>query len=266
MKRIIIIGIALLLGKVYAQDRLFTYTYQSPVLNKGQQEIEIWSTLSTGRENFYRSIGHRLEFEVGLGKKVQTAFYLNYTYATGIETSGDLQSVKSQTGFGFSNEWKISLTDPVANQLGSGLYFEYGIGPEEIEFEGKLILDKQIGRSLHALNIVGEYEIEKEFEAENGAIHAENEAEPSLEFDYGYSYRAAKNISLGFEAVNQTWFSVGGQPESSLLWIGPCFSYHTDGFWINATLLPQIANLRGNGLELTDHEKLQVRLLFSFAL
>jgi hypothetical protein len=30
---------------IYGQDRLFTYTYQSTVLNKGQKEIEIWNTL-----------------------------------------------------------------------------------------------------------------------------------------------------------------------------------------------------------------------------
>ena len=29
---------------IQAQDRLFTYTYQSSVLNKGQRELESWNT------------------------------------------------------------------------------------------------------------------------------------------------------------------------------------------------------------------------------
>ncbi len=65
-----------------AQDRLFTYTYQSTVLNKGQKELEIWNTLRTGRSDFYSRLDNRSEFEVGLGKNFQTAFYLNLTTKT----------------------------------------------------------------------------------------------------------------------------------------------------------------------------------------
>ncbi len=82
------------LGRVFAQDRVFTYTYQSPVLNKGQKEIEVWTTLRGGRNDYFRGIDHRLEFEIGLGKRLQTAFYLNYGYSRGIETQNEIQSDK----------------------------------------------------------------------------------------------------------------------------------------------------------------------------
>ena len=254
------------LGKAFAQDRLFNYTYQSVVLNKGQKEIEVWTTLRGGRNDYFRGIDHRLEFEIGLGKRLQTAFYLNYGYSKGIETLNDVQSVSINNSYSFSNEWKLKLTDPVANALGSALYFEYELGPDETELEGKVILDKQVGRSLHAVNLVGEYEFEKEFEQENEGLEAETEREIYFELDYACSFRIKDGLALGLEVMNQNQFSPASELESSVLSLGPCFSYYTSDFWLNLTLMPQVANLKGGGLELDEHEKLQIRLAFSFAL
>ncbi len=140
------------------------------------------------------------------------------------------------------------------------------LGPDETELEGKIILDKQVGRTLHAFNIVGEYEFEKEFESENGSLEVETEREAYFELDYAFSFRIKDGFALGLEARNQNQFSPSNELESSVLSLGPGFSYYTDGFWLNFTLMPQLANLKGGGLELTEHEKLQIRLVFSFAL
>jgi len=266
MRRILLIALIITLGRVYAQDRLFTYTYQSLVLNKGQKEIEVWTTLRSGREDYFRGIDHRLEFEIGLGKRLQTAFYLNYGYSKGIETLNETQTANTHNSYSFSNEWKFKITDPVANALGSALYFEYGIGPDESELEGKIILDKQVGRTLHAFNIVGEYEFEKEFVQENEIMETETEREAYFELDYAFSFRIKEGLALGLEARNQNQFSTSSELESSVLSLGPCLSYFTDSFWLNFTLMPQITNLKGGGQELTEHEKLQIRLAFSFSL
>ncbi len=266
MKYLFWIAILFNVGQLYGQDRLFNYTYQSTVLNKGQKEIEVWTTLKTRRKDFFRGLDHRLEFEIGLDKKLQTAFYLNYGYSKGILVSDSIQTADNSVAYGFSNEWKLKLSDPVANAIGSGLYFEFGISPTETEFEGKIILDKQIGRTLHALNIVGEYEFEKEFEPESDHLEVETEKEASFELVYAFSYEIKKGISIGLEARNQNQFSTSSKLESSVLSLGPCFSYYTEGFWLNFTLMPQLSNFKGGGLELTEHEKLQARLLFSFPL
>jgi hypothetical protein len=266
MRRLLLIIMMIGFGRAFAQDRVFTYTYQSLVLNKGQKEIEVWSTLRGGRNEYYRGIDHRLEFEIGLGKRLQTAFYLNYGYSKGIEKINGIQSENSSNSYSFSNEWKFKLTDPVANALGSALYFEYGIGPDETELEGKIILDKQVGRTLHAFNIVGEYELEKEFDSENGVMEIGTEREAYFELDYAFSFRIKDGFALGLEVRNQNQLSASSELESSVLSLGPGLSYYTNGFWLNFSLMPQIANLKGGGLELTKHEKVQTRLAFSFAL
>lgn len=265
MKKILFILILFSTLTINAQDRLFTYTYQSNVINKGQKEIEIWTTMSNARSNYYRGFNHRLEFEVGLGSKLQTAFYLNYGYSKGIENNNDIESVINKTSFSFANEWKLKLTDPVMNPIGSAIYFEYILGTDEIELESKLIFDKQIGKTIHALNIVGEYEFKNKFETVGNLINTEKESEVKVLFNYGFAYTLNKNLALGFELQNknkyenETW-------KYSVLTAGPSFSYSISGFWINLTFMPQITNFKTGDLELIKNEKFQTRLIFSYVL
>lgn len=263
MKKILLFSVLLLSLSTQAQDRLFTYTYQSNVLNKGQKELEVWSILSDGRDNFYRAFDHSLEFEVELGGRLQTSFYLNYGYSKGIETVNNIQTLVSGNTYSFSNEWKLKLTDPVINPVGSALYFEYKLGTDETELEGKLILDKQIGKSTHALNLVGEYEIGKQFVPNGNAIDVKNVNEYKLEFNYGYGYKLNKNWALGVELMNQNAIS-GGNWEYSVLSAGPTLSYTIEGFGVNLSCLPQITNLKTGNLEFHDNQKLQTRLIFTY--
>ena len=135
-----------------AQDRLFTYTYQSTVLNKGQRELESWNTIRTGREDFYVRYDNRTEYEIGLGSNLQTAFYLNFSSKTSTMMDDSIKSLSTENEFGFSNEWKLKLLDPVAHPVGLALYAEVGIASNEFDLEGKLILDKKIGNLTIAFN------------------------------------------------------------------------------------------------------------------
>jgi hypothetical protein len=263
MKKIFYLIIFTSFTAVQAQDRLFTYTYQSNVLGKGQKELEVWSTLRSGRDNFFRAFDHSLEFEVGLGKNLQTSFYLNSGYSTGIETANGIQSISNETSYSFSNEWKLKLSDPVSQPIGSAIYFEYKLGTIETELEGKLILDKQIGKSVHALNLVGEYEIENKFSQNGNLVDVKNEGEWKLEANYGYSYKLNKNLAFGAEVMNQNVISEGNW-EYSVVSAGPTLSYNTQGFWVNLSCLPQLTDLNTGKLEFHDNQKIQTRLIFSY--
>ena len=246
-----------------AQDRLFTYTYQSGVLNKGQKEIEVWSTFANGRENFYKATEHRMEFEVGLGGKLQTSFYLNYGYSKYVEDDNGIQSLKSDAAYSFSNEWKLKISDPVANRLGSAIYFEYTLAPDETGLEGKLILDKQTGHFTNAFNLVGEFVSVKTFTANGPNLDTGRAAELNVELNYGLSYSLTDNLNIGVEIFNQNQIE-NSSWENSVLLAGPCISYTSKGFWINLTCMPQITNLKGNGPDLIEHERVQTRLVFSY--
>lgn len=262
-KLIALLTIACIYLNVKAQDRVFTYTYQSNVLNKGQKEIEVWTTLKNGRTDYYRSLKHKLEFEVGLGKKLQTAFYLNYQYSTGIKNEDSTQILSEKTAFSFSNEWKYKISDPVANTFGSSVYFEYTLSSAEVGLECKIIFDKQIGKFITALNIVGEYTVSKDFVTKDSKIEVKNTSETINEIVYGLSYKLKEHLFVGFEAFNQNILEKS-KIEALILSIGPSFSYSTNGFWINFSFLPQVTNFVNNKLDLNENERYQARLLFSY--
>lgn len=264
MKKIILILLLIDFLKLNAQDRVFTYTYQSNVLSAGQHDLEVWTTLSNGKDNYYLGLDHRIEFEVGLGGKLQTSVYLNYGYSKGIVNDNGIEVLSDQTEFSFSNEWKLKLSDPVASRVGSALYFEYLISPDETELEGKIILDKQFGNIVNALNIVSEYDIERNFVQNGNIVNKENTNELNLELDYGLSYHISDKFSGGFELTDENHIEKSIY-EYSVLSGGPCFTFVGSGFLINLTCLPQITNLKGGSLELEDHSKLQTRLILSYA-
>lgn len=262
-KILLLLALTCAVAGAKAQDRVFTYTYQSGVLNKGIKEIEVWSTLSGGRNNFYRGLDHSMEFEVGLGRKLQTSFYLNYGSSSAVVDENGIQVLSNSTSYSFSNEWKLKLSDPVADRIGSALYFEYALAPTSTAFEGKMIIDKQIGKFTNAFNLVGEYAIEHAFTPDGNILRSSNEGEFTLELNYGLSYQIKDHLNLGLEAMSQNRIS-GKVWENSVLLMGPALSYSINGFWVNLTCMPQITNLKNGSLELNDHERLQTRLIFSY--
>ena len=265
MKKYLFLGLFVSSMFVQAQDRLFTYTYQSGVLNQSQKEIEVWTTLKNGRTNFYRGIDHRMEFEIGLGSKLQTSLYLNYGYSSAVENENGIQNIVSNSEYSVSNEWKLKLSDPMANRIGSAIYLEGEVSSLESSLEGKLILDKQMGKFVSALNLVGEYVNGHEFVVDGALLHSQYVGELNLEWNYGLSYKIHEHVNLGLEIFNQNQI-VDSKWSNSVLQLGPCVSYSINGFWVNLSIMPQVADLKGTGLELKEHERLQTRLAFSYAL
>ena len=246
-----------------AQDRLFTYTYQSTVLNKGQRELEVWNTLRTGRADFYSRLDNRTEFEIGLGGRFQTAFYLNLTSKTQATEESGIKSISTENEISFSNEIKFKLLDPVANPFGMALYGEYGIGSNEYELEGKLILDKKFNNLTVAANAVYEIEFAPAYDASNKPDwEKENKLEYYLSFAYGLNPKFHITLENAFKNVY-----VEKKLEHSALFSGLGFSYMNDNFWVNFTVMPQLKSFKGetdNNLNLNEYEKVQLRLIFSY--
>jgi hypothetical protein len=247
-----------------AQDRLFTYTYQSGVLNKGQREIEIWNTLRAGRNDYFARLDNRAEYEVGLGKNLQTAFYLNLTSITETNDIYGIKSLSTEHEISFSNEWKYKLLDPVANPVGLALYGEYGIGTSEYELEGKVIIDKKLDKFTLAAN--GVYELELVPEYKSATLEWESEHKAEIYASAAYELKTGLNMTV--ESAFRNVF-VEGELLHSALYAGVGVSYVKDNFLLNFTFLPQVASFRGqtnNTLNLNEFEKVQCRLLFSYAL
>jgi hypothetical protein len=257
----VVLAAALVAPAARANERRFTYTYESLVLNPGDVEVEPWTTFRIGRRDYYSRMDNRLEFELGVVDGVQTAWYFNWSSTTQDDAGARVQQSSFES---VSNEWKLKLSDPVADVLGSAVYLEGAAGPSEAEVEGKLILDKRAGRFVVALNLVGEHEWA--FEED------ETQREVGLEIDLGLAWLVTDRFSLGLEARNVNEIKPEDGWEHSALFAGPAAAYASDKWWTAVTVLPQVLKLKGeeedegSKLVLSGRERLEARVLFGMHL
>jgi hypothetical protein len=256
-------GVQALARDAHASQRRFTYTYESAVLNKGAVELEPWTTLRTGKEEYYTSFDQRVELEVGLSNRLQTSFYLNLHSTTEQADS----SLQTDSGFdGISNEWKLKLRDPVADPFGLGLYFEWGASSSEVELEAKVIVDKRSGNWLCAFNAT--VEPEWEFIMKGGANNVEANNEFKYEFDLAGTYFVKPSTSVGIEVRNHNLHISSEDYDHSVLFAGPVVSYSSEAWWATLTVMPQVAKLKGSEIDAghslvtSELEKLEVRMIF----
>jgi hypothetical protein len=266
MKTFFIAALLFLISTIsLAQDRIFSYTYQSNVLNKGQRELEVWTTVHQAKKDYYRELRNRVEYEIGLGSNLQVAFYLNSKQKAGFDaTSGEI--IINPTEISISNEWKYKFSDPVADAIGFAGYGEISVATDELEVELKAIFDKKIGRTLHAVNLI----LEPEWETTTKNGNVTTEAEIKYDINYAFSYNINKRWNLGAEIINRNVYLEADDFTHSALFAGPTISYSTDKFWANLTLMPQITGIKNpenqNGLNLDEFTKFETRLIFSLQL
>jgi hypothetical protein len=256
MKRVLraALVIAVFAAPAAASERHFTYTYESSVLRPGAREIEPWSTFRLGRSAFYSRFDSRLEAELGLTDRLQTSLYLNAKAVTADTPLGRSSSTELE---GISSEWKLKLSDPVADRAGVALYGELSAGTSEVELEGKLILDKRVGRLLGALNLVAEREWSFE--------EPETERETTFEVDAAACWFVTPRLTAGLELRSHTVIPPANEETRSALFLGPTVSYAREGWWVAASVLPQVRALAGASdghLDLEEHERVEVRVLF----
>ena len=264
MKRIILsIVFIISVTNLMAQDRYFARTYTTNILPKGNFDIELWHTSRFGhKDQYFHAMDQRVEYEVGLGRNVQTAFYFNRFQ----KSVSDLNNEINQSSeIGFSNEWKWKVTKPTS-KLAAALYGELGVKGDELEFETKLILDKSFGKDLLAFNAV--YELEFEAERQNGENEFELEETP-LEFDLAFMHNFSTSFGAGIEVRDHNEI-VKGTWEHSVLFAGPTINYRGNRWFFIANYLPQMRNLHKSSIApankvLDEHERAEARILIGFS-
>jgi len=276
-KKILLSISVLFIISATAQDRQFVQTYQSTNLAKGFRDIEVWSTLRMGKETFYRALDERLEFEIGLTDRLQTALYINASNKSFANKDDSTGTIFSESEFSISSEWKLKLSDATTNIIGSGLYGEATISGTGLELEAKLILDKRINKHLIAFNAVAEWEWEQKVKGKvvNGKVEQENNMKlmaTPFEIDLAYMYNIKPNFGIGLEAKAHYEITTEKGLEHNALLAGPTLFWNTkdNKHSIIFNFLPEIINLKKtkeqpNDLDLDEYEKYQFRLLLDFS-
>lgn len=247
---------------VLASERHFGFGYESSVLNPGLAELTPWSTARAGRADYFSRFETRLGFQLGLLRNLQAGLFWNVSStAEDIQIPGAaLKSRLSTTDFqSLSGQLKYKLSDPTADALGSALLLEGQAGPMLVGYEGRLILDKQLGSLLLAFNLVAsgvdQLDLQSHFTGSFGATA-------------GAGYFLTPNLVASLEARNENGFSA--ELDRSLLYLGPTLAYASTRFWLTLAVQPQIIAFKGasagHHLDLDKNEYVQARLLLGFPL
>jgi hypothetical protein len=200
----------------------------------------------------------RQELEYGVSDRYAVSLYLNER-ATSFKNPG---TGASESGFdwkGVSLENRYNLLNPAEHMVGLTLYLEGTYSEEEAELEEKVILGQRYGDWKWAFNLIHGTDWEDNLSKVEGEFGA----------SFGLAYDLGKHWSVGFEVRTETLAPDYNELESTAVFLGPVVSYRQDKWWAALTVMPQIYGWNKDGsqdgnphLELADHEKLNIRLLF----
>ncbi len=230
-----------------AGARRFTYVYEATTAAPGTVEGETWVTWKTSpeEERRFNAVDFRHEIEFGITEHFQAAIYVaDWGYR---EDPG-----ANEHGFSYQDsaiELIYNLTNPTTDLLGSALYGEIRGGPEELELESKIILQKNLGRFVLAYNGTLEAKWEGGHLEEKGGEFSQS---------LGVSYEISPTWLVGGELLHEIDLPDWSEAEDSVVYAGPNVSYRRGNWWATATSLAQLTNIK-------SEVDFQTRLIFGFS-
>ena len=256
-------ALAIAISSARADESIFSWTYTTDLLPKGQWEFEQWATGRWAKEHgTYGAIDFREEIEYGITDNFQLALYLNHHYVSArgnvpaedparpghrlpgvFETGGegvddDADPAKPFRNYQFDSvslELIYRVLSPYKDPIGLALYFEPSFAEDETELEWKILLQKNWleDRLVWALNVNYELEFEEE---DDGEI----ERDGTFEFFTGLSYRFIRNWSAGLEFWNHQEFADATTHEHSAYFLGPTIHYGGQRWWATLGFMHQL--------------------------
>ena len=231
----------------FGDPRPFTFSNDTYPMGKGDWEYEQHVTWRKHKEDEtrYDRVDFRHEFEFGVADNFDIAVYLPSWYYEDTEEHSGTQfgSIDVETIFYFSN--------PVTDPVGIGLYNEVKVGENFLEFEQKLLAQKDVGKWVFLYNLVFETEVEHVFGDDE-----DTEVEGELVNTLGASYAIAPGWFLGGEAFAEMAFEDWNEYEHTTVYAGPVASYQgNDRWWVTITPVIQLSDTESE----PDY---QVRMIF----
>ena len=213
-----------------AGQRPFAFTYEAETAPAGTLEFEQWVTWKADKESNgdFEEFSFREEIEYGLTDRLQLGVYIaDWSITRGTDDDGTRYK---DSGF----DLIYNLTDPTKDALGSALYGEVLIGPEKFVLEGKLLLQKNIGKWTLAYNAVVEAEWEGENYTEDVGVWKNT---------FGVSYQINPSLTVGAEAVHEVEFAGWEDAGDHAFYAGPNFSWRKKNFFVVVAPLFQVTDV-----------------------
>jgi hypothetical protein len=230
-----------------AGARRFNYVYEATTAAPGIYESEKWITWGSSPrvERRFNAVDFRNEIEFGVTEHFQIALYLaNWGFRE--DPAANEHDFRYQSS---ALEAIYNLTNPTTDLLGLALYGEVRGGPEELELESKVILQKNFGRFVAAYNATLEAKWEGEHLEERGGEIAQS---------IGLSYEVSPTWLIGAEILHEIDLPDWSKAQDSVVYGGPNVSYRRGTWWATVTPLVQLTNI-------ASEVEVQTRLIFGFS-
>lgn len=230
-----------------AGARRFTYVYEATTSPPKTVEAENWITWgsSPAKQNHFNAIDFRHELEFGVTEHLQLGLYLaDWSYRE--DPAANAHGTKFRDA---AVELVYNLTNPTTDLLGAALYGEFRGGPEELELESKVILQRNLGQFVIAYNGTLESTWQgNHFEEKGGEL---SEA-------LGLSYEISPRLLLGAELLHEIDLPDWSGAEDSVVYAGPNVSYRWGNWWATVTPLVQLTDV-------ASEVDVQTRLILGFS-
>jgi hypothetical protein len=251
-----------------AMTRSFVTTFESKVLAPGQSELGPWTTFRVGRSRYYSGVDGQLSFEHGVTRGLSLSLvWLLRTVAEDVVTDSLTRQVTRVTSSelaGAAAEAKYQLTDSSADAVGSALLFRAALGPNQSALWARVVVDRNVGRWLVAANVAALCDLSPRRGAQGSELATAFTLEPSI----AAAYVLPRGVSFGLELRAPALLA--GDGKSSALFGGPVARVAGERLWATLGVQPQLAafsgKTEGSRLDLSRHERLEVRFLAGFLL
>lgn len=223
-----VVGAWLVPGAAHADRRNFVWNYEAKTMQKDEVELEYYLTASVirpeGTQDDSIRYEHQAEIEYGVTDNLDVAMYQVFRQVEGEELRYRGYKARARYRFGDIGERFI---DPL-------VYLEVHHNPfsEEIEFEQKIVLAKNISNWILAFNMTFEEELKFKDDAQEYLL------KPG--FAAGYQFRPWITLGLEFEDRMLT-VSPGGFDHNSFH-AGPTISLAGQRLWWNLGALIQMTD------------------------
>ncbi len=224
-----IVAVLLMFGWVDVSQggaRLFTGVYEAQTSPKGTLEFEQWVTWKTHKpaDSGVDTFDFRHELEYSVSDNAMIALYLSdWSLETG-GADGSLTTWKN-----VAVETIYMFLNPSADPVGLAGYLEVKGGDELLAVEGKVLIQKNMGKWTAVWNGIVEAEWEGPGLDEQTGV---------LEETAGVSYEISPALRLGVELKHEMECADWSEWQKPVLYVGPNVSYRKGDWW--ATLTPAV--------------------------
>lgn len=210
--------------------RHFDFLYEAPTSAPGSVEMENWITWKRGSDPRFDQVDFRHEFEFGVTDRLQLSVYVaDWNYHS-----------PEQSGFTLSDaavEAIYNLSNPVIDPVGLSIYQEVRAGDRLVEWESKLIAQKNYGRWIFAYNAT----LEAVWEGDDL-----DEREGEFSQALGASYEISPRLSVGVELLHEFVFPDCKDDETIRnVFVGPNVSYRRGNWFVTTSVLAQATDTSG---------------------